>query len=58
VEKRLEQVTEREAELHAEALVHASDHERLTDLSAALAALTEERTLLEGEWLEAAEALE
>ena len=34
VEKRLEQVTAREAELNAEVLAHASDHERLTELSA------------------------
>ena len=36
VEKRLEQVTAREAELNAEVLAHASDHERLTELSRAL----------------------
>src|SRR5215212_278308 len=58
VEKRLEQLARREQELNAEALAHASDHERLTQLSAALAALAEERAVLEGEWLEAAEVLE
>jgi ATP-binding cassette subfamily F protein uup len=58
VEKRLEQVAAREAELHDEVLEHASDHERLTDLSAQLAALGDEREALEAEWLEAAEALD
>jgi ATP-binding cassette subfamily F protein uup len=58
VEKRLEQVSAREAELNAEVLTHAADHERLTDLSAWLAALARERAELEEEWLEAAEVLE
>jgi ATP-binding cassette subfamily F protein uup len=58
VEKRLEQVAAREAELNAEVLVHAADHERLTSLSAQLAELAEERDRLEAEWLEAAEGLD
>jgi ATP-binding cassette subfamily F protein uup len=58
VEKRLEQVAAREAELNAEVLVHAADHERLTALSAQLAELAEERDRLEAEWLEAAEGLD
>jgi ATP-binding cassette subfamily F protein uup len=58
VEKRLEQVAAREAELNAEVLAHAADHERLTALSARLAELADERDRLEGEWLEAAEGLE
>jgi ATP-binding cassette subfamily F protein uup len=58
VEKRLEQVTAREAELHAETLAHAADHERLTELSRALGEIAAERESLELEWLEAAEALE
>jgi ABC transport system ATP-binding/permease protein len=58
VEKRLEQVAAREAELNAEALAHASDHERLTALSGRLAELARERDALEAEWLEAAEVLE
>ncbi len=58
VEKRLEQLAAREAELNDEVLAHASDHERLTDLSAQLSTLTAERDDLEAEWLEAAEALE
>jgi ATP-binding cassette subfamily F protein uup len=57
VEKRLEQVSAREAELNDEVLAHASDHERLTRLSAQLAELAAERETLEAEWLEAAEVL-
>ncbi|HEX4685805.1 MAG TPA: ABC-F family ATP-binding cassette domain-containing protein [Nocardioides sp.] len=58
VEKRLEQVAAREVELNDEVLAHASDHERLTELSAQLAELRRERAALETEWLEAAEGLE
>jgi ATP-binding cassette subfamily F protein uup len=58
VEKRLEQVAAREAELNAEVLAHASDHVRLGELGAALTGLGSERDALEAEWLEAAELLE
>jgi ATP-binding cassette subfamily F protein uup len=58
VEKQLEQVTAREAELNAEVLAHAADHERLTELSRALTEVGAERESLELEWLEAAEELE
>ena len=58
VEKQLEQVAAREAELNAEVLAHASDHERLADLSRALTELAAEREALELEWLEAAEVVE
>ncbi len=58
VEKRLEQVAAREAELNAEVLVHVSDHERLTAISTELSAVAGEREALEAEWLEAAEVLE
>jgi ATP-binding cassette subfamily F protein uup len=58
VEKRLEQVAAREAELNDEVLAHASDHERLTALSTELSAVAREREALEAEWLEAAEVLE
>jgi ATP-binding cassette subfamily F protein uup len=58
VEKRLEQVAAREAELNDDVLAHASDHERLTAISAELSAVAAEREALEAEWLEAAEVLE
>jgi ATP-binding cassette subfamily F protein uup len=57
VEKRLEQVAAREAELNAEVLAHASDHRRLSELGGQLSTLVAERDGLEAEWLEAAEAL-
>jgi ATP-binding cassette subfamily F protein uup len=58
VEKRLEQVAERESALNAEVLEHASDHERLNELSRQLSEVAAERESLELEWLEAAEVLE
>ncbi len=58
VERQLEQVSAREAELNAEVVAHASDHERLAVLGAQLAELTGERDSLEAEWLEAAELVE
>jgi ATP-binding cassette subfamily F protein uup len=58
VEKRLEQVAEREVALNAEVLAHASDHEQLTELSRQLTEAVAEREVLEAEWLEAAEVLE
>jgi ABC transport system ATP-binding/permease protein len=58
VEKRLEQVAAREGELNAEVLAHASDHERLGELSRQLAEVATERAALEADWLEAAEQLE
>ena len=54
----MEQVTAREAELNAEVLVHAADHERLSELGHALTEVASEREALEVEWLEAAETLE
>jgi len=58
VEKRLEQVAEREAALNTEVLAYAADHERLSDLSRQLTETAAEREVLEAEWLEAAEVLE
>jgi ATP-binding cassette subfamily F protein uup len=58
VEKRLEQLASREAELNDEVVAHASDHERLTDLGVRLAAVAAERDALEAEWLQAAEVVE
>ena len=58
VERRLEQVSGREAELNDEVLAHAADHVRLSLLSGQLAELAAERETLEAEWLDAAERLE
>ncbi|WP_205471640.1 ABC-F family ATP-binding cassette domain-containing protein [Nocardioides sp. SYSU D00038] len=58
IDKRLERIAEREAELNAEVLVHAADYERLAGISAELGRLAEEREELEVEWLEAAEQVD
>jgi ABC transport system ATP-binding/permease protein len=58
VERQLEQVAARETALNAEVLAHASDHERLTELSRALTEVGAEREALELEWLDAAAVVE
>jgi ATP-binding cassette subfamily F protein uup len=57
VEKQLEKVTAREAEIHAEMEANATDYELLSRLGATLKELAAEREELEFEWLEAAEVL-
>jgi ATP-binding cassette subfamily F protein uup len=57
VEKQLEKVTAREAEIHAEMEANAADYELLGRLGATLKELAAEREELEFEWLEAAEVL-
>ncbi len=51
-------IAEREAELNALVLEHASDHQRLAEISAELGELSAEKDEVEMEWLGAAEALE
>ena len=58
LDKRLERIAEREAELNALVLEHATDHERLAGISAELGELAAEKDEVEMEWLEAAEGLE
>ena len=58
LDKRLERIAEREAELNALVLEHASDHQRLAEISAELGELSAEKDEVEMEWLGAAEALE
>ncbi|MDT7574338.1 MAG: transport system ATP-binding/permease protein, partial [Pseudonocardiales bacterium] len=58
VERQLEQVAAREAALNDEVLTHATDHERLAELSRSLSEAGAERESLELEWLEAAEVVE
>lgn len=58
LDKVLARLAEREAELTAELAAHASDPERLTEISHALGELHEEKEVAELEWLEAAELLE
>jgi ABC transport system ATP-binding/permease protein len=58
IERQLERVGVREAELHAAIVEAGQDYERLTALSAELDEVAAERDTLELEWLEVAEALE
>ncbi len=58
VDKQLQRLAAREAELNAELLEHAQDYEKLADLGAELDDLLAERDALELEWLEAAELVE
>ncbi len=58
IDKQLERVGVREAELNAAIVEAGQDYEKLTELSAHLDILAAERDALEHEWLEAAEALE
>ncbi|GCD91508.1 ABC-F family ATP-binding cassette domain-containing protein [Nocardioides sp. LS1] len=58
LDKMMEKLSAREAELNAQIAEHAQDYEKLATLSAELNAVTAEREELELEWLEAAEALE
>jgi ATP-binding cassette subfamily F protein uup len=58
IDKRLERIAEQEAALNAEVLEHATDYEKLAEISAALAVLAQEKDELEMEWLEASEVLD
>ena len=58
IERQLERVGVREAELNAAIVDAGQDYERLAQLSAELQEVAAERDQLELEWLEAAEALE
>jgi ATP-binding cassette subfamily F protein uup len=58
LDKQLERVAVREAELNAQVLEHAQDYEKLAELGAALQEVAAEKEELELEWLEAAELLE
>ncbi len=57
LDKQLERLTAREADLHAALAGHAADHVRLTDLGAELDAVLAEKEAVEQEWLETAERL-
>ncbi|MDP1849230.1 MAG: ABC-F family ATP-binding cassette domain-containing protein [Solirubrobacteraceae bacterium] len=58
LEKALDRVSRREAELHAAMAASATDHARLRELQGELAAQAAERERLEAAWLETAELLE
>lgn len=58
LDKVLQRLSAREAELTADLAAHATDPERLTEIGMELTALQEEKDAAELEWLEAAELLE
>ena len=58
IDKQLERVAARQAELDAEMAAHLSDYELLAELGRQSAELAAEREALELEWLEAAELVE
>ncbi|MSZ77594.1 MAG: ATP-binding cassette domain-containing protein, partial [Actinobacteria bacterium] len=58
IEKRLERIKAREAELNALILEHAQDYARLAEVGTELEAIVAERDDLELEWLEAADLLD
>jgi ATP-binding cassette subfamily F protein uup len=58
LERALEKLEQREAELHADMAASATDHARLRYLNADLAALAAEREQIEADWLETATALD
>ena len=58
LERALDKAGRREAELHEAMAASATDHARLAELQAQLAAQVAERETLEAAWLEASEALE
>ena len=58
VEKQLERIAAREAELHAEMEAHLTDYDLLARVGGQLGELAAEKDELEMEWLEASEAVE
>jgi ATP-binding cassette subfamily F protein uup len=58
LERALDKLTSREADLHEQMAAAATDHDRLRELDAELRALAAERDELEAAWLERSEALE
>jgi ATP-binding cassette subfamily F protein uup len=58
LERALDKLTAREAELHEQMTEAATDHDRLRELDTELRALAVERDELEADWLERSEALE
>jgi ABC transport system ATP-binding/permease protein len=58
LDKQLQRLADREAELTEALVAHASDPDRLTTLGSELAALLQEKDAVELEWLEAASVLE
>jgi hypothetical protein len=58
LDRQIARAGEREAKLHVELAANATDHARLTELGAQLAAAEADRAELEERWLEVATALD
>ena len=58
LERRMEKLSAREAELHELLAAHAADYERLVELGDELKAVQEEKGTLEDQWLNLADALD
>ncbi|MGH2872951.1 MAG: ABC transporter ATP-binding protein, partial [Solirubrobacteraceae bacterium] len=58
LEREIDRISQREAELHEAMVVSASDHEKLTVLASELDALVARRQRAETDWLAAATLLE
>lgn len=58
LERQIEKATAREAALHEQLAVNATDYEKLTEFGAELSALQDEKAGLEERWLEVASELE
>jgi ATP-binding cassette subfamily F protein uup len=58
LERAVERLAAREAQLHEAMAASATDHERLRELQAELAQVQGEREAAEAQWMEAAERLE
>ncbi len=58
LEREIDRLSARETDLHEQMVAHATDHERLRELTASLGAVGDERERAETAWLEASEALE
>jgi hypothetical protein len=58
IDRQLTKLANREEELHAQLVQHATDYEKLGELDAKLQAVLAEKEALEEEWLEAASLLE
>jgi ATP-binding cassette subfamily F protein uup len=58
LEREIDKLTAREADLHHRMALHATDHERLRELTHELADVRSRREAAEASWIEAAEALD
>ena len=58
IEKQLDKLARQELSLHDDMVAAASDHARLLELNAQQASISEQRLVLENDWLDAASLLD